>query len=36
MAIEVIRSIKTGHVENKQPGVVGEIAFIRSLFPDAA
>lgn len=30
--IETIRTIKRGHIHNKQPGVKGEIAFITSLF----
>ena len=30
--IETIRSIKQGHIHHKQPGVLGEIAFIHGLF----
>ena len=32
IGIETIRTIKRGHIHNKQPGVKGEIAFIASLF----
>ena len=32
MAIETMRSIKNGHIANKLPGVVGEIAFVQNLF----
>lgn len=34
--IETIRTIKRGHVHQKQPGVHGEIAFIAGLFEAAA
>ncbi len=33
---EAIRTIKRGHICNKQPGVRGEIAFVRNLFDLAA
>jgi len=36
MAIGVIGIIKTGHVENEQPSVRGETAFVRNLFSAAA
>jgi len=36
MAIETIRTIKNGHVENRRPGVRGEIDFVRNLFDAAA
>ena len=36
MAIETIRTIKHGHISNKQPGVRGEIDFVRDLFGEAA
>ena len=35
-AIETIRTIKHGHILNKQPGVRGEIDFVRNLFQVAA
>jgi len=34
--IETIRTIKRGHIQHKQPGVTGEIAFIASMFDTAA
>jgi IS6 family transposase len=34
--IETIRTIKRGHIHYKQPGVLGEIAFIDGLFGAAA
>lgn len=34
--IEAIRSIKHGHVEGKEPGVTGEIRFVKELFEIAA
>lgn len=34
--IETIRTIKRGHIHYKQPGVLGEIAFIDGLFAAAA
>lgn len=34
--IETIRTIKHGHIHHKQPGVLGEIAFIDGLFDRAA
>nr|WP_227269830.1 IS6 family transposase [Roseobacter sp. H9] len=34
--IETIRTIKRGHIYNKQQGVKGEIEFIRGLFETAA
>ncbi|MEP5324177.1 DDE-type integrase/transposase/recombinase, partial [Marinobacter alexandrii] len=34
--IETIRTIKRGHIHYKQPGVLGEIAFIDSLFSATA
>ena len=34
--IETIRTIKKGHIENKAPGVRGEIAFVHRLFDIAA
>jgi IS6 family transposase len=34
--IETTRTIKRGHIHCKQPGVLGEIAFIDSLFEAAA
>ncbi|MFP7675823.1 DDE-type integrase/transposase/recombinase [Marivita sp. S0852] len=34
--IETIRTIKRGHIQYKQPGVLGEIAFIDSLFGTTA
>lgn len=36
MAIKTIRTIKNGHIENDQPGVQGEIDFVRNLFSEAA
>lgn len=30
--IEVIRTIKRGHVHHKKPGVEGEISYIKQLF----
>ncbi len=33
--IEIIRTIKRGHIHHKQPGVTGEIAFIKGLFDPA-
>jgi len=36
MAIETIRTIKNGHIQNAQPGVRGEIDFVRNLFSEAA
>ncbi|MEM9371288.1 MAG: DDE-type integrase/transposase/recombinase, partial [Pseudomonadota bacterium] len=33
--IEIIRTIKRGHIRQKQPGVHGEIAFIAQLFAAA-
>jgi len=33
--VETIRTIKHGHIHHKQPGVLGEIQFIRQLFQDA-
>jgi IS6 family transposase len=36
MAIETIRTIKNGHIENRQPGVRGEIDFVRNLFRSTA
>ena len=34
--LETIRTIKRGHIHDKQPGVLGEIAFISGLFRAAA
>ncbi|MEP4525897.1 MAG: DDE-type integrase/transposase/recombinase, partial [Paracoccaceae bacterium] len=34
--IETIRTIKRGHIHHKEPGVRGEIKFIRELFEAAA
>lgn len=34
--IETIRTIKHGHIHHKQPGVLGEIAFISGLFSATA
>jgi IS6 family transposase len=34
--IETIRTIKRGHIHHKQPGVLGEIAFINGVFDVAA
>ena len=36
MAIETIRTIKNGHVENRRRGVRREIDFVRTLFEAAA
>ncbi|MEP1519713.1 DDE-type integrase/transposase/recombinase [Ascidiaceihabitans sp.] len=30
--METIRTIKNGHIQNRQPGVQGEVAFVRRLF----
>ena len=35
-AVETIRAIGNGHIQNKQPGVRGEIAFVHALFGLAA
>lgn len=35
MAIEAIRNIKNDNIEGRQPGVLGEIAFVRNLFKTA-
>nr|WP_240910397.1 hypothetical protein [Pontibrevibacter nitratireducens] len=32
---ETMRTIKRGHIHHKQPGVLGEIQFIRKLFEAA-
>jgi IS6 family transposase len=34
--IETSRTIKRGHIQKKQPGLQGEIAFIDGLFGPAA
>jgi len=34
--IETIRTIKRGHIQHRQPGVLGEIAFIDALFNGSA
>lgn len=34
--METIRTIKNGHIHNRQPGVLGEIAFMQKLFGLAA
>lgn len=34
--IETIRTIKHGHINHKEPGVLGEIAFIGRLFEPSA
>jgi IS6 family transposase len=34
--IETVRTIKIGHIHHKQPGVRGEVEFIRDLFNSAA
>jgi IS6 family transposase len=34
--IETVRTIKIGHIHHKQPGIRGEVEFIRDLFNSAA
>jgi IS6 family transposase len=34
--IKTIKTIKSGHIQNRQPGVRGKVAFIRQLFGLAA
>jgi hypothetical protein len=35
-AIETIRNIKHGHTQDRQPGVLRQIAFVKNLFKAAA